>query len=81
LGMALLLLWEVDHTCDFPMCGDDDNKLRSFTWRLKRRVAEDPGFSAWLVSKYMQQPLSPGLVDTHHERWSLRVGAPLAGDP
>ena len=80
-GMALLLLWEVDHQRDFPMCGDDDNKLRSFTRRLKRRVAEDPELSGWLVSKNMQQPLAPGLADTHHERWSLRVCAPPADEP
>ena len=80
-GMALLLLWEVDHRRDFPMMGNDDNKLRSFTRRLKRRVAEDPELSGWLESKVMQQPLSPGLADTHHERWSLRVCAPAAGEP
>jgi hypothetical protein len=58
----------VDHQRDFAICVDDDNKLRSFTQRLKRRVAEDPELSGWLVSKNMQQPLAPGLAETHHER-------------
>jgi hypothetical protein len=80
-GMALLLLWEVDHRRDFPMCGDDENKLRSFTRRLKRRVAEDPELSQWVTTKAMQQPLAPGLADTHHERWSLRVCAPPTDEP
>jgi hypothetical protein len=64
-GMALLILWEVDHQRDFPMRGGEDSKLRSFTRRLKRRVAMDPELSQWLESKPMQKPLAPGLADMH----------------
>lgn len=62
-GMALLLLWEVDHGCPFPTLAvaSQASILCSFTRRLKDRVARDDELREWLVCKYMQMTLSPGL--------------------
>ena len=83
-GMALLLLWEVDHQCPWPsqaVTEDRSNILTGFTRRLKRRVADDPTLSAWLRLEDAQRPLVPGLADTHHGRWTLRVRPPPTEEP
>ena len=82
-SMALLLLWEVEHGCAFPSAagGDRARALAGFTRRLMRRVAEDDELKLWLVTKEVQQPLAPGLPDSHHTRWSVRVCKPPATDP
>ena len=81
-GMALLLLWEVDHERTFPSQGGTGltATLGSFTKRLQARVAKDPRL-AWLQSADMAVPLSPGLAPTHHKRWSVRVLAPAPAEP
>jgi hypothetical protein len=79
--MALLLLWEVEHGCPFPsLAGDSQaSRLTGFTRRLKDRVARDDELKEWLVCKYMQMPLAPGLPASHHSRWSVKVVAPPDG--
>ena len=81
-GMALLLLWEVDHQKTFPTKGSEGvtAALGSFTKRLQLRVAKDPRLS-WLTAEDMAAPLAPGLAPTHHKRWSVRVMAPPADEP
>jgi hypothetical protein len=80
-GMALLILWEVDHGMPFPTmaAGGLSDTLMGFTRRLLAQVRADEELGAWLVSREMQLPLAPGLVATHHTRWSLRVVAPPPG--
>ena len=83
-GMALLLLWEVDHGCPWPSQAEDTDRsgtLGGFTRRLKKRVAADSVLSAWLQSEDVQRPLSFGLADTHHTRWSLQVRVPAYTEP
>ena len=82
-GMALLLLWEVDHGMTFPTAGSADRTvtLMGFTRRLQRRVREDPELSGWLRSQELQQPLAPGLTASHHFRWGLSITAPSPGEP
>ena len=83
-GMALLLLWEVDHGCPWPSQADADDQsgiLAGFTRRLKRRVAADPVLSLWLQCADVQRPLAFGLADTHHSRWSVQVRRPPAEEP
>ena len=81
-GMALLILWEVDHQKTFPTTGSTGvtAALVSFTKRLQLRVAQDPRLS-WLTAEDMAAPLAPGLAPTHHKRWSVRVMAPRAEEP
>ena len=80
-GMALLFLWEVDHGCPFPSMAGASRAalLTGFTRRLKERVARDDELKEWLVCKYMQVPLSPGLPTSHHCRWSVRISSPPGG--
>ena len=61
-GMALLILWEVDHGCSFPsMAGEGPSSLLAgFNRRFKDRVRRDPTLSEWLSSRYLQFPLAPG---------------------
>ena len=83
-GVALLLLWEVDHCCPWPSQAEDQDltgTLTGFTRRLKRRVAADTVLAAWLHFEDVQRPLAFGLADTHHTRWSLRVRPPPPSDP
>ena len=83
-GMALLLLWEIDHGRLFPAGTEVDNRsatLSSFCRRLRRRVAEDDELQAWLQVKEMQGQLAPGVPERHHLRWSVRVKPPQAGEP
>ena len=79
-GMALLILWEVDHGRSYPTraAGGLADTLMGFTRRLKLRVRQDPELQQWLVCREMQMPLAPGLVETHHTRWSVQVVAPAA---
>ena len=80
--MALLLLWEVEHGGPFPSAGANRaTGLAGFTRRLMRRVAADEELRLWLVTKEVQRPLAPGLPDSHHTRWSLRVCPPPAAEP
>jgi hypothetical protein len=82
-GMALLLLWEVDHGQPFPtgVAGDSTTAtLASFSRRLRLRVAQDDELSSWLEVKEMQFPLAPGLPASHQLRWSVRVQRPGAGE-
>ena len=66
-GMALLIMWEVDHDRAFPSEGGDGLTagLVGFTRRLLERVARDPRLE-WLDSVEMAAPLGPGLAPTHH---------------
>ena len=82
-GLALLLLWEVDHGRTYPRQGGAEPAavLMGFSRRLARRVQEDKELSQWLVSRYMQRPLAPGLPTSHHTRWSLRVVQPPPSEP
>ena len=82
-SMALLLLWEVEHGCSFPTAAGADRAriLAGFTRRLMRRVATDEELKLWLVTKEVQQPLAPGLPDSHHTRWSVRICKPPSTDP
>jgi hypothetical protein len=79
-SMALLLLWEVDHGVPFPTgaAGGLSDTLMGFTRRLMAQVQADDELT-WLEHREMQVPLAPGLVATHHTRWSLRVVAPPPG--
>ena len=73
-GMALLILWEVDHDRSFPTQGGGglSAALLGFTRRLQQRAARDPRLG-WLESADSALPLAPGLMPTHHRRWSVRV--------
>ena len=77
-GMALLILWEVDHQRPFPSRSASDPKalLASFNKRLLHRVAQHPELSQWLTTKVLQLPLAPGIPPSHHLRWSLRICPP-----
>jgi hypothetical protein len=79
-GMALLLLWEVDHGRSFPRQGGDGASaaLLGFTKRLKARVQQDAELREWLECREMQKPLAPGLPASHHTRWSVKVLRPPA---
>ena len=82
-GMALLLLWEVDHGRPFPagVAGESAAAtLASFSRRLRTRVAQDDELSAWLQVREMQFPLAPGLPASHQLRWSVRVRRPEPGE-
>ena len=81
-GMALLLLWEVDHQQPYPNQGGDglSGALVGFTRRLQDRVSKDPELS-WLQWKDMSAPLSAGLAPSYHRRWSVKVMAPGPGEP
>ena len=81
-SMALLLLWEVEHGRSFPSAGAAGGPaLAGFTRRLMQRVAADADLKLWLVTKEVQQPLAPGLPDSHHTRWSVRICPPPPSDP
>ena len=81
-SMALMLLWEVEHGRSFPTEGTDTaSGLAGFTRRLLRRVALDEDLTLWLTTKEVQQPLAPGLPDSHHTRWSVRICPPASGEP
>ena len=77
-GMALLLLWEVDHNQPYPTRGSSTPAalLLGFTRRLKRRVDADPELSNWMTSTPMQCPLAPGVAPSHHIRWSVTIMPP-----
>ena len=57
-GMALLILWEVEHGRDFPTTGSRDpaSLLVGFTSRLKARVSRDDELSRWLTSEVLYRP-------------------------
>jgi hypothetical protein len=82
-GMALLLLWEVDHAQSYPSLGGATTTamLLAFTRRLKRRVAADKELSAWLTMRDMHGALAPGLAPSHHARWSVAVVPPGPAEP
>ena len=74
-GMALLILWEVDHQRAYPGHGGEglSGALAGFTRRLQDRVARDPDLSQWLEWKDVQGRLAAGLAESHHRRWAVRV--------
>lgn len=74
-GMALLLLWEVDHGRAFPGQGGGgpSRSLLGFTKRLQARVRADEELRTWLVSGRSQKPLAPGLPASHHMCWSVKI--------
>jgi hypothetical protein len=82
-GMALLLLWEVDHAQEFVTGGGEGAtpKLLGFTRRLQSRVPADAELSAWLRWADVAAPLMRGLPPTHHTRWSVRILAPKPPSP
>ena len=82
-GMALLILWEVDHGRPYPRNGGDTQAavLAGFSRRLKSRVQGNSELREWLTTRYMQQPLAPGLPLSHHARWSVRVVRPPPHHP
>ena len=82
-GMALLILWEVDHGRPFPRHGGDGPTaaLVGFTRRLKARVQQDAELAGWLVCQSFQRALAPGLPAVHHLRWSVKVQPPPPGEP
>ncbi len=79
-GLALLLLFELDHGLQFPgMSGDNLPPIWPVYRRLKDRLAKDEELREWLTCKYMQMPMAPGLPASHHSRWSVKVVAPPEG--
>ena len=82
-GMALLLLWEVDHQQAYPSTGGPGlaGALLGFSKRLQERAKHDVEVSQWLCWKDMATPLSAGLAPSHHRRWSVRIAAPGADEP
>lgn len=82
-GMALLILWEVDHGRPFPAgveAGNVAATLASFSRRLRLRVQQDDQLREWLEVREMQFPLAPGLPPSHQLRWSVRVERPQQGE-
>ena len=81
--MAVLLLWEVGHGRPFPTRGGGERSavLLGFTRRLRARVGADEELRQWMVCQDVQQPLAPGLADTHHFRWSVRIVPPAPAEP
>ena len=82
-GMALLMLWEVDHQRSYPSVGGEglSGALMGFSKRLQDRISKDTELNQWMVWKDMTIPLSPGLAPSYHRRWSVRVVAPREGEP
>ena len=82
-GMALLLLWEVDHGQPYPSQGGQglSGALQAFSKRLQDRIVQDAEVSQWLTWRDMSTPLCAGLAPSHHRRWSLRLVAPAAHEP
>ena len=83
-GMALMLLWEVDHGRSFPSQGGGQGlagALAGFSKRLQERATQDTELSQWLMWKEMHVPLDRGLAPSHHRRWSVRVVEPGPGEP
>lgn len=80
-GMALLILWEVDHGCSFPtLAGDSSSqRLLGFTRRLKDRVGRDSELREWLDCRDMNAPLAEGLAASHHTRWAVQISPPQGG--
>ena len=81
-GMALLILWEVDHGKAFPSRGGESltAALLGFTKRMRLCVANEPRL-AWLTSADVHASLASGLAPSHHRRWTVRVVAPATTDP
>ena len=82
-GVALLLLWEVDHQREFITEGGRGMTLwlLAFSRRLQARVPGDAELREWLRWRDVAAPLMPGLAVSHHVRWSLRVAPPAAREP
>ena len=82
-GVALLLLWEVDHRQPYPSGGGDglSGALLGFSKRLQDRVLKDADLCGWLVWKDMAVPLCAGLAPSHHRRWAVRLMAPGRDEP
>ena len=82
-GMALLMLWEVDHQQAYPSHGGEglSGALVGFSKRLQERIARDSELSQWLVWKDSHGRLTDGVAPSHHRRWSVRIVAPGDGEP
>ena len=82
-GMALLMLWEVDHQQAYPSKGAEglSGALVGFSKRLQERISRDSELSQWLVWKDGHGRLTDGVAPSHHRRWSVRIVAPGDGEP
>jgi hypothetical protein len=81
-GVALLLLWEVDHGRAWPTTAQSRaGVLMGFTRRLSQQVAKDDELRGWFIPQELQRPLAPGLPDSHHMFWPVRVSQPPATHP
>ena len=81
-GVALLLLWEVDHGRAWPTTARNrTGVLVGFTRRLAQQVAKDDELQGWFIPQELQRPLAPGLPDSHHLFWPVRVSQPPPSDP
>ena len=80
-GLALLLLWEVDHGRPYPRQGGQAAVLHGFANRLSKRIQEDAELRTWLTSRYCARPLAPGFPVNYHSRWSVRVVQPAPSEP
>lgn len=81
-GMALLLLWEVDHQQSWPTTSSERaGVLSGFTKRLSQQVAQHDELKAWFIPRELQRPLAPGLPDCHHFFWPVQVVPPPPTDP
>ena len=81
-GMALLLLWEVDHAKPWPSTASSQaGRLASFTKRLTQQVNRDEELKEWFNPKELQRPLAPGLPDSHHSFWPVQITRPPTPEP
>ena len=82
-GIALLILWEVDHGRPFPTHGGAGltAALVGFTRRLKVRVQRDAEMSRWLVCQETQRTLVHCLPPVHRMCWSIKLVPPPDGEP
>lgn len=80
-GMALLILWEVDHGVPFPSSAGDSSAglLMAFTKKLKAQVARHPDLQGWLHFRDVSTPLAPGVAPSYHTRWSVQIRPPPEG--
>ena len=80
--MALLLLWEVDHSQTWPSpASSRPHILTSFTRRLTQQIAQDGELSAWCTPKLLLRPLVPGVPESRHLSLPVRVMRPVPPEP
>ena len=79
--IALLILWEIDHACEYPSLAVElVGRVATLTRRLNEAVAADTELSSWMTSKCTRIQLSPGLAPTAHQRWAIKID-PAVGEP